>query len=270
MADAAQVRAVEANFVETWWELARDAGGKLHSEREARWFAAGDHPIMNAVIETAAPDLLDEAAVDRIASGLERISGSCVWWVVPSAAGTGLPGRLVAAGFERWGDPWPGMAVALDRLAPAPPVDGLELQRVDDASALEDYLAVFDATLSPGEAFTDAFRRAATVVGFDLDAPMAHVVAREKGEALSCASLIVAAGVAGLYNVGTLEPARGRGIGAWVCTEALAEGRRRGLPIAVLQSSKLGYRVYERLGFREVCELVPWIRRRGGDAEARA
>lgn len=262
MADAAQVRAVEANFVDAWWELTRLAGGRMHEEAGIRWFAAGDHPILNAVIETSADEPPDDGTIDRIAAALEE-SGSCVWWVLPGAEGTGLDGRLARAGFETWGDPWPGMAVSLANLIAAPSVGGLTLERVDDEQALDDYLAVFAATLSPGPAFDGAMRRAAIVTGFDQDAPMAHFVVRERGDAVGCASLIVAGGSAGIYNVGTLEPARGRGIGAWVTTAALEDGRRRGLEIGALQASKLGYRVYERLGFREVCRFTPWIRRRG-------
>lgn len=265
MAEPEPVRAVEANFVETWWSLAEGAGGELHRQAEARWFSAGGHEILNAVIETTTRPLPDVGAIERIASDLERIAGSCVWWVLPSAAETPLAERLAATGFGPWGGPWPGMAVALDRLAPAPEVFGLDLQRVDGSEALEEYLAVFDVTLSPGPAFTTGFRRAAAAIGFDRDAPMTHFVVREDGAAVACASLIVGGGAAGLYNVGTLERARGRGIGAWVSSAALEEGRRRGLAIGVLQASQLGYRVYQRLGFREVCVLNPWIRTRASD-----
>lgn len=67
-------------------------------------------------------------------------------------------------------------------------------------------------------------------------------------------------GAAGLYNVGSVESARGRGIGAWLSSVALLHGRERGHALGVLQSSKLGYRVYERLGFREVCQITRHIR----------
>lgn len=269
MVEPEAVHAVEANFVESWWGLVEAADGELHREAEARWFAAGDHAILNSVIETRTRPLPDGGAIERIASDVERSAGSCVWWVLPSAAETSLAHRLAAAGFEPWGDPWPGMALALDRLAPVPEISGLVLERVQDREAFEEYLAVFDATLSPGPAFTDAFHRAAVAVGFDGDAPMAHFVVREEGVAVSCASLIVSGGAAGLYNVGTLERVRGRGIGAWVSNAALEEGRERGLATGVLQASKLGYRVYERLGFREVCQLTPWIRTQANDGVGR-
>ena len=69
---------------------------------------------------------------------------------------------------------------------------------------------------------------------------------------------MVGGGAAGLYNVATVEAARRRGIGAWVSAAALREGLGRGLELGALQASPLGYKVYEQLGFREVCTLQPF------------
>lgn len=260
MGDQELVRAVEANFVGTWSLLAEAAGGEVHEEPEARWIAAGDHPFFNAVIETRSDPLPDPAAIEQIATRIVERAGSCLWWVLPSAAPTRLAEHLGKVGFTPWGSAWPGMGVELNVLRSAPAVPGLELVRVDGDEALDEYFAAFDATLSPGPGFTAAFRRAATAIGFGMDAPMAHFIVRENERPVACASLIEAGGAAGLYNVGTVEGARGRGVGAWVSSMALLDGRRRGHSLGVLQSSTMGYRVYERLGFREVCRLARHIR----------
>jgi ribosomal protein S18 acetylase RimI-like enzyme len=63
------------------------------------------------------------------------------------------------------------------------------------------------------------------------------------------------AGVAGIYNVCTVPEARGRGIGRAVTAAALEDAVARGLRLAVLGSSELGYPVYRRLGFRDVSRL---------------
>lgn len=258
-ADAALVRAVEANFVDTW-ALLGGAAGELHVEAEARWIVAGDHPFLNAVIDTRTDPLPESRAMERIATRILERADSCVWWVLPSTAPTRLERRLDSLGFAPWGLPWPGMAVELDDLRPAPAVPGLELIRVDSSEALDDYLIAFDGSLSPGPGFTTAFRRAATVIGFADDAPMAHFVVRDEGLPVACASFMEGGGAAGLYNVGTVESARRHGLGAWISSVALLHGRERGHALGVLQSSKLGYRVYERLGFREVCQITRHIR----------
>jgi N-acetylglutamate synthase len=60
----------------------------------------------------------------------------------------------------------------------------------------------------------------------------------------------------GIFTVATPPAHRGRGYGAAVTACAALEGFAAGAKFAFLQSSALGYRVYERLGFREVERYV--------------
>src|SRR6185369_4396008 len=76
---------------------------------------------------------------------------------------------------------------------------------------------------------------------------------------VSTAMLAVTDGVAGVYNVATADPNRGRGYGAALTWAAVAEGARRGCRIASLQSSPLGLPVYERMGFRHLGDYVHLI-----------
>ncbi|MCA1587693.1 MAG: hypothetical protein LC744_03210 [Chloroflexi bacterium] len=233
--DVALVRAVEGNFVATWAMLGESAG-ELRDTGAARWIAAGDHPFLNAVLDTRTDPLPEPAEIEQIATRITELAGSCVWWVQPSAAASRLAEHLTDLGFSPYTGPWPGMGVELDALSPAPALPGLELIRVDGAETLGEYLTAFDASLSPGPGFTAAFRRAASVIGFAQDAPMAHFVVREGGLAVACASYMEGGGAAGLYNVGTVTNARGRGIGAWISSIALLYGRERGHALGVLQA----------------------------------
>jgi ribosomal protein S18 acetylase RimI-like enzyme len=62
----------------------------------------------------------------------------------------------------------------------------------------------------------------------------------------------VADGTVGIYNVATLREARGLGLGGALTRYAIAEGRRRGATVAILQASAMGRHLYETIGFREV------------------
>jgi hypothetical protein len=59
--------------------------------------------------------------------------------------------------------------------------------------------------------------------------------------------------VQGIYNIGTVEAARGRGYGAamtWAAMSSAAPGAR----LAVLQASAMGFPIYARMGFQTVVE----------------
>jgi predicted acetyltransferase len=80
-----------------------------------------------------------------------------------------------------------------------------------------------------------------------------HYLARLDGEPVATTSLFPAAGVAGIHFVGTFPEARGRGIAAALAATALRDACDAGYRAATLQSSKMGFGVYQRLGFTQCC-----------------
>jgi GNAT superfamily N-acetyltransferase len=73
-------------------------------------------------------------------------------------------------------------------------------------------------------------------------------------------SMFLSESVAGFYDVGVLEKERGRGIGSAMMAQALGFARERGAAQAVLLASGMGYGMYCRLGFHEVCTIAYWYR----------
>ena len=68
------------------------------------------------------------------------------------------------------------------------------------------------------------------------------------------------AGVAGLYNVGTLPEFRGRGLGTLVSLAALEAGRGDGYRWGVLQASAMGEPLYRSMGFEQRCTFTFAVR----------
>lgn len=248
----------ERDFAAAWWLVAEAGDLELHDESELRWFSSGlDDAHLNAVIETG---LGDEDAHHRIDALLDDLRGRAVpftWWVTPSSLPRDLGRRLGGNGLVA-GGPWPAMMVRVDQLAEPTPVPGLEIRRVTDPTTYKHYADTFAPILSSSPDFTRVFARASQRIGFGVDAPMIHYVGYLGGEAVATASLITAGGAAGIYNVTTVEAARGRGIGAAMTASAVRAGSERGMRFATLQASSMGRLVYERLGFAYVCDFVPY------------
>ena len=81
------------------------------------------------------------------------------------------------------------------------------------------------------------------------------------GEAVACLGTIHDQGDCGIYLVGTLPQARGRGLATKLMTVALEEGRAAGCKTASLQSTAMGKPIYTRLGFRDLGTIQMWERR---------
>jgi len=60
----------------------------------------------------------------------------------------------------------------------------------------------------------------------------------------------VTGNVAGIYYLGTVEEARGKGIGAYMTSIATNAGFDMGADIVILQASLVGESVYRRLGYQ--------------------
>jgi ribosomal protein S18 acetylase RimI-like enzyme len=86
-----------------------------------------------------------------------------------------------------------------------------------------------------------------------------HFLGRLDGEPVATCSLFLGAGVAGIYDVGTLPEHRKRGIGAAITRAAVAEAAAAGYRMAILHSSALGMNMYRGIGFEAVCAIGQYV-----------
>jgi len=246
-------RAVEANEAEFLLALGRAGGGEERDDEHVQWTIGGS-PIgyHNAVVRAS----VDASHADEIIVASQALMRSYgvpgSWHVGPSMRPDDLGSRLLARGFE--GGPEPGMAAELDAMPSVDMPAGLEIARLRGDGDLDEYESVLAGGFGEGppEAawVCEMYRR----IGLD-DDTWRHFVGRIDGSAVACATTFLASGVVGLYFVCTSPDARRRGVGAAISRAALIDARDDGMRMGVLGSSPMGQRVYERLGFRTVCDV---------------
>jgi GNAT superfamily N-acetyltransferase len=128
------------------------------------------------------------------------------------------------------------------------PLDDIRLPRPAlDIGPLEwsDYLRIFE--LPPG-----------LLVNGDRSALRLSVVWLD-GEPVASALTFDLAGDCGIYNVGTLEHARRRGVATALTAHLLHEARARGCHSASLQSTPMAERVYATAGFRDLGRFLEYV-----------
>ena len=233
-----------------------DLPGQQHLDADASWTVGA---AMDPYANTVASARFDPATADRriaeIVATYDALPSPFLWWRAPFHAPDDLGARLERAHVYPLGDS-PAMAMDLRTLGDAPAVDGrFEVRGVTDADGLRAYIDVLSA--EPPEAgappmYTpEKVRRVIDAVTprLALEPAPLRVVGYLDGRPVATARLSLAGGAAGLYAVATLPEARGHGYGAAVSHACLATGRDLGYRIATLQSSDMGFRIYERLGF---------------------
>jgi GNAT superfamily N-acetyltransferase len=251
-------RAIEADTIGTR-VTSPELPLEVHLEPDAAW-ARGTipDPVKNVVASGRFEATTADRRIAEISAAYAERGLPFLWWRAPFHGPPDLGRRLERAGIWELGSS-PGMAMDLADLgAPEPPPPGLEIRPVVDVEGLRHYLAVIDALPMP-EAAPPAIRAqtiaavlAHTGPRLALEPVPLRYVGWLDGQAVATSRLSLAGGAAGIYAVDTLPEVRGRGIGRAMTLAALHAGRGAGYRIATLQSSDIGYRIYRRIGFRDV------------------
>jgi ribosomal protein S18 acetylase RimI-like enzyme len=85
------------------------------------------------------------------------------------------------------------------------------------------------------------------------------LAARVGGEPVAAALAYDFADDCGIYNVGTAEKARQRGLGTALTTAQVHDARDRGCRTASLQSTQMAERVYAAVGFRDLGRILEYV-----------
>lgn len=246
--------AIEANLVQTSALLGSLPGTEMHDEDpDLRFYvtAGVPFPLFNHIYLTRLPPENIDARIEEVRRLYAEHRLPFFWSTGPFTSPPGLGTRLESRGL-RCVQQLPGMAADLRALdEDAPSLAGLTVERVRDAEVAREYVEVMRAGFGMPEFTAEPLFGILSALGFAEEAPFGHYVGRLDGEVLATASLSLAAGVAGIFNVATLPAARRRGLGTALTLAALRDARGRGYRIAILQSSDVALGIYRRLGFEQ-------------------
>jgi ribosomal protein S18 acetylase RimI-like enzyme len=263
LSQEAVIDAIEGNLSSYFHCL---AGGSaritFHDEGDVKWFVSGvPFPLLNGATSAKLDPESANRRIDEILGEFKAAQMPMLWWAGPATRPQDIGSRLAARGLMKAGAP-PGMAMDLMELDgdEAPP-SGVTIKRLDSDDMLEGYKHVLLQAFGAGvpdfvvELYFDIFKN----IGYDEGGDVQNYLAYLEGTPVGACTVAYGAGVAGIYNVATVEEARGRGIGRAVTLRPLLDARERGYRVGVLESSELGYNVYKRLGFKDYGPIEQYL-----------
>lgn len=235
------------SFVSYWERISGDhSGGASRTFGEIPVVSTGTPlPVFNRVYVFEPPDRED---VSRAVSWIADQEVPFRVTVAESALAATEP-IVSDLGLVVADDPLPGMA--LTSLDGIPASDGdLDIELVTDAEGHEAYVDVASAGFGiPVDITRRLVPEAPTT-----DEEMQLLLGRVGGEPVATGNLFQQGDVTGVYAIAVTEAFRRRGSGKAMTWAVLRAGREAGGEIGVLQSSSMGYPVYERMGFETVVE----------------
>lgn len=244
----ALLEATEINYAE-FYRLYTNVPKIQHHDEPGVLRLSSEQPAdyLNTVLRTMFDNGTASNRIQKIMAEYKSQRVSVRWHVWPNSRPADLSAQLDGLGLRHTRN-IPCMALDLATIIlPEAGVNGLEITLADDLPSLYEWMT---------PVAYDLFFCLAYEMGLPDTSPVLHFLARYKGEPAATASIYLGAGVAGLYDVATMPEVRERGIGTALCARALQTVRNMGYRYAVLQSSKMGYRIYQRLGFQQIGYLV--------------
>lgn len=140
-------------------------------------------------------------------------------------------------------------------------VEGFDVRPVAGAATVADFVAVNgEAYATYGMPPEEVARTISDPGRFLAAAHLRSVVAYDDDAPVAAATVLFSHGIAGIYWVGTVERARGRGFGEAVTRSVTNLAFDLGARVCTLQASPMGAPVYRRMGYETLYHYTSWVR----------
>lgn len=229
---------------------------EYHVEPDVTWWITGrPHPMYNGIwLARLAPEGIDRR-IAAILAPFKARGVPCGWTVGPTTAPADLAERLEGHGLRLVASQT-AMALDLQQMREdfaAPP--NLRVTMVRDRDALVAWRQASNRGFEADDEGARTYDTAYLAMGYDDTLPWRHFLALLDDAPVASSSLLLHAGIAGVFGVATIPEARRRGVGAAVTLAALRAARDLGYHVAMLVPSDMGLALYTRIGFRECCTV---------------
>jgi GNAT superfamily N-acetyltransferase len=242
---------------ESWWELLQYLSstpwGRKYEDKQVKMVYT--KPFDGVVTANLDENNID-SKIQEITDWFSKYTEKIYWWLTPNMKPTSLSKHLQANGFQLI-RPVSAMAINLKELDKTPKIEGLKIKKVTNPELMPIWSEVFlvghglGYMLEDGSEMFDAIgvgKKAIKYLGY------------YNGEPVSSSQIYFGDKVARLNFVSTMPRARGKGIGSAISLAALNEAKDHSYSVAVLYATDMGYPIYKRLGFQDICKIQSYTK----------
>ncbi|MYH61068.1 MAG: GNAT family N-acetyltransferase [Caldilineaceae bacterium SB0675_bin_29] len=246
MNNTSLIEALRSNYIEYFRLFHNQHGIRVHVDQETAWIVANGPPG-NHILRTNLPSADTEESIDALLSRISSQTGGIRWLLFPQDRPGDLRDRLKRRGLITGrGDLW--MFRQLQHLPQSRPPSSLSISPVRDLPDLRAWWTAsalgFGTSQRAAQRWYDAFRRN----GLGRRPHVTNYVGKIDKTVVTTATLILTAGIAGIYDISTPPQYRGNGFATALVNGLLTQARSQGHAYAGLQTGD-AEQFYQSLGF---------------------
>ncbi len=240
------IEALRQNYIEYFRLFHGQHGIRVCVESDAAWIVANGPPG-NHILRANLSETATDEDIDALLAAIARHTGGVRWLLFPQDRPRDLRRRLASRGLPAGtGDHW--MFCRLQQVPACAHTSQLCVRRVQTKPDLRVWWTAsalgFGMTQRAAQRWYDAYRRH----GFGRLASVRNFIGQVERDTVASATLVLAGGIAGIYDVSTLPAYRGRGYASALIRHLLAQARQVGFSHAGLQTRD-AIDLYRKLGF---------------------
>ncbi len=252
---------IEENSHEYWGTKEREVKGSRIKFIETEEYTITDSGIpfsmCNYVLKTNLPTEQLEKKVEEVIKYFEEKKLPFIWHTGSQTKPASLTDLLISKyNFSQL--IIPGMYLNITQLKKGKEIKDLEIVKVEEKNQYEIWDDLAITTFNFPKEIAKGFYR--HFLEHKNEGDQTAFIGYYKGKPVAVSLVCFKQGVAGIYCVGTIKEARGKGIGTAITYAAVKEAQERGYEIVILHASEMGLNVYKKMGFIEVCQvnLLTW------------
>jgi GNAT superfamily N-acetyltransferase len=194
-----------------------------------------------------------KAICDSLQAKIDEQGAPALWWTGPQSKPDDLGSLLEQYGLQPAGEV-PGMAINLALVDDKPEtITNFTIQKVSNTEMQMLWARIAAIGTGFPDVAADTVRLEAALTDPQYKAQYRYIGLLD-GTPVATSALVLDSGVAGIYAVATIPEARHKGIGRVMTVIPLLEARQIGYRVGILQSSSMGYSIYQKIGFKDVCK----------------
>ena len=247
--------ALEDNMAAYWSAYGRADGNTLYAKADVVWFYTGVQvPLLNGVLSVRLQPDGVKATFASLQTKIDERGAPALWWIGPRAKPDDIGSLLEHLGLQPAGEV-PGMAIDLAVLDGRPEMlSNFTIQKVSGAEMQSRWAQLAAVGTGFPGAVSEAMARLEAALSDPQYQAQQRYIGFLNGAPVATSALVLDSGVAGIYAVATIPEARRKGIGRIMTVVPLLEARQMGYRVGILQASSMGYPIYHKIGFRDVCK----------------